>query len=53
MDYFQSSTNPFYDRTCNNEIVKMQRLNMEHLKYLSNICILREISNNSPFKKVI
>ena len=33
MDYFQSNTNPFYDRTCNNEIVKMQRLNVEHLRY--------------------
>lgn len=32
MDYFQSTTNPFYDRTCNNEIVKMQRLNIEHLR---------------------
>nr|CAG4647421.1 EOG090X0E0D [Megafenestra aurita]SVE92665.1 EOG090X0E0D [Megafenestra aurita] len=37
MDYFQSSTNPFYDRTCNNEIVKMQRLNMEHLNNLTGL----------------
>nr|CAG4646590.1 EOG090X0E0D [Macrothrix elegans] len=35
MDYFQSSTNPFYDRTCNNEIVKMQRLNIEHLNNMT------------------
>ena len=35
MNYFKSTTNPFYDRACNNEIVKMQHLNMEHLKYPS------------------
>ena len=26
-------SNPFYDRMCNNEIVKMQRLGIEHLRY--------------------
>ena len=26
MDYFSERTNPFYDRTCNNEILKMQKL---------------------------
>ena len=26
MDYFTERTNPFYDRTCNNEILKMQKL---------------------------
>lgn len=31
MDYFSEKSNPFYDRTCNNEIVKMQRLNLDHL----------------------
>lgn len=25
MDYFSQRSNPFYDRTCNNEIVRMQR----------------------------
>ena len=23
MDYFSERTNPFYDRTCNNEVLKM------------------------------
>ena len=32
MDYFAERSNPFYDRTCNNEIVKMQRLNPDQLK---------------------
>ncbi|XP_054707443.1 mediator of RNA polymerase II transcription subunit 6-like [Uloborus diversus] len=31
MDYFSERTNPFYDRTCNNENLKMQRLGIEHL----------------------
>jgi hypothetical protein len=31
LDYFAERSNPFYDRTCNNEIVKMQRLNPEQL----------------------
>lgn len=32
MDYFSERSNPFYDRTCNNEIVRMQRLGMDQLK---------------------
>lgn len=32
LDYFSERSNPFYDRTCNNEVVKMQRLTLEHLK---------------------
>ncbi|KAL5009082.1 hypothetical protein ScPMuIL_014663 [Solemya velum] len=31
MDYFSERSNPFYDRTCNNEIIKMQRLSQDHL----------------------
>ena len=26
LDYFSERTNPFYDRTCNNEILKMKKL---------------------------
>ena len=32
LDYFSERSNPFYDRTCNNEIVRMQKLSLEHLK---------------------
>ncbi|XP_037071887.1 mediator of RNA polymerase II transcription subunit 6-like [Pollicipes pollicipes] len=34
MDYFAERTNPFYDRTCNNEVIKMQRINPDHLHNL-------------------
>lgn len=32
MDYFSERSNPFYDRQCNNEVVRMQRLGMDQLK---------------------
>lgn len=32
MEYFSQASNPFFDRTCNNEIVKMQRLNPDQLQ---------------------
>ena len=32
LDYFSERSNPFYDRTCNNEIIKMQRLSQDQLK---------------------
>lgn len=32
LDYFSDKSNSFYDRSCNNEIIKMQRQSMDHLK---------------------
>lgn len=32
MDYFSEKSNSFYDRSCNNEIIKMQRSSMDQLK---------------------
>lgn len=32
LEYFSQASNPFFDRTCNNEIVKMQRLNPDQLQ---------------------
>uniref|UniRef100_A0A674P068 Mediator of RNA polymerase II transcription subunit 6 n=1 Tax=Takifugu rubripes TaxID=31033 RepID=A0A674P068_TAKRU len=40
LDYFSERSNPFYDRTCNNEVVKMQRLTLEHLKNLLYLCLI-------------
>jgi mediator of RNA polymerase II transcription subunit 6 len=31
LDYFSQRSNPFYDRTCNNEVVKMQRVDPAQL----------------------
>lgn len=37
MDYFSERTNPFFDRTCNNEVVKMQRLSMDQLQNMTGL----------------
>nr|CAH7750613.1 unnamed protein product [Callosobruchus chinensis] len=39
LEYFSQGSNPFYDRTCNNEIVKMQR---------ANIYVIRKQHRHSP-----
>jgi len=31
LDYFANSSNPFYERNCNNEVLKMQRMSMDQL----------------------
>ncbi|XP_050809567.1 mediator of RNA polymerase II transcription subunit 6 isoform X3 [Gopherus flavomarginatus] len=37
LDYFSERSNPFYDRTCNNEVVKMQRLTLDHLHQMIGV----------------
>ena len=35
--YFCQRSNPFYDKTCNNEIAKMQRLNANQLLHMKGM----------------
>ncbi|XP_012155078.1 mediator of RNA polymerase II transcription subunit 6 isoform X2 [Ceratitis capitata] len=37
MDYFCRKSNPFYDRVCNNETIRMQRLSLEHLNNMIGV----------------
>ncbi|XP_014243749.1 mediator of RNA polymerase II transcription subunit 6 [Cimex lectularius] len=37
LDYFSVRSNPFYDRTCNNEMVKMQRLSLDQLTNMTGL----------------
>ncbi|CAG2112091.1 unnamed protein product [Medioppia subpectinata] len=37
LEYFSERSNPFYDRTCNNEILKMQRLATDQLSKFQGI----------------
>lgn len=37
LDYFSDRSNPFYDRQCNNEIIKMQRLSQDQLANMTGI----------------
>ncbi|XP_016364124.1 mediator of RNA polymerase II transcription subunit 6 isoform X1 [Sinocyclocheilus rhinocerous] len=37
LEYFSERSNPFYDRTCNNEVVKMQRLTLDHLNQMVGV----------------
>lgn len=60
LDYFSERSNPFYDRTCNNEVIKMQRLgpdqlvNMTGLEYTllhaqePILYVIRKQSRHSP-----
>ena len=42
MDYFSDRRNPFYDATCNNEVLKMQRASLDQLANMTGIeyCLL-------------
>ncbi|GFS22901.1 mediator of RNA polymerase II transcription subunit 6 [Elysia marginata] len=37
LDYFSERSNPFYDRTCNNETIKMQRLNPDQMLNMTGL----------------
>ncbi|KAL1391516.1 hypothetical protein pipiens_012321 [Culex pipiens pipiens] len=37
MEYFSEKSNPFYDRTCNNEIVRMQRQTLDLLNNMTGV----------------
>ena len=37
MEYFSQRSNPFYDRTCNNEVIKMQRADPAQLVYVDRL----------------
>ncbi|CAG9766148.1 unnamed protein product [Ceutorhynchus assimilis] len=37
MEYFSNASNPFFDRTCNNEIVRMQRLSPDQLENMTGL----------------
>ncbi|XP_065200068.1 mediator of RNA polymerase II transcription subunit 6-like [Planococcus citri] len=37
LDYFSERSNPFYDRTCNNETLKMQRMSLEQLVNMTGL----------------
>jgi len=37
LDYFSERSNPFYNRACNNETIKMQRLSLQHLENMTGL----------------
>ena len=38
LEYFSQRSNPFYDRTCNNEVIRMQRGDPAQLVYVQHNC---------------
>ena len=45
LDYFSERTNPFYDRTCNNEILKMQKLGVADVQLTNMQVTLLSLRN--------
>lgn len=37
LDYFTQRSNPFYDRQCNNEVIKMQHASLDHLSTMQGV----------------
>lgn len=37
MDYFCQKTNPFYEKTCNNEIARMQRISTDQMLQMNGV----------------
>jgi len=48
LDYFCQRSNTFYDKTCNNEQVKMQRLDSSQLEYVL-LCYVYETNAKIPY----
>lgn len=38
LDYFTQRSNPFYERQCNNEVIKMQHASLDHLRFDLHLC---------------
>ena len=52
LDYFSERTNPFYDRTCNNEILKMQKLGVADVQ-LTNMQVTLLSFTNQNWRMII
>lgn len=65
LDYFCQKSNPFYDKECNNEIAKMQRLTQEQMLSMSGneyillhaqdpiLFVIRKQNRNPPNVKAL
>jgi hypothetical protein len=49
MDYFSERSNPFYERTCNNEILKMQKLGVADVQ-LQNMQVGHKLGCNQCYR---